>query len=170
MQSECPPTPPLSLTNLSGASPRPPHRSKGAAFVDGKGASIGDNFCRLPGKVLNGDTLDTACDHYNRFREDFALMRSLGVRHYRLSIAWARIFPKGDGALNQAGLDFYHRLFDATAESGITPWVTLFHWDLPQALEERGGWTSRVTVEAFAVYADTGSSKPFPERLSIGSP
>jgi beta-glucosidase len=128
---------------------------EGAAFTDGKGETIWDSFCRLPGKVLNGDTLDTACDHYNRFREDFALMRSLGVRHYRLSIAWARIFPKGDGALNPPGIDYYHRLFDAMAENGITPWVTLFHWDLPQALEDRGGWTSRVTVDAFATYADT---------------
>jgi hypothetical protein len=90
-----------------------------------------------------------------RFREDFALMRSLGIRNYRLSIAWPRIFPSGDGALNQAGLDFYRRLVDAMAENGITPWVTLFHWDLPQALEDRGGWTSRTTVDAFATYADT---------------
>jgi beta-glucosidase len=128
---------------------------EGGAFADGKGESIWDRFSRIPGKVLNGDTLDVACDHYNRFREDFALMRSLGITHYRLSLAWPRIYPKGDGALNQAGLDFYHRLFDAMAENGITPWVTLFHWDLPQALEDRGGWTSRVTVDAFATYADT---------------
>jgi beta-glucosidase len=128
---------------------------EGAAFADGKGESIWDRFSRKPGKVLNGDTLDVACDHYNRFEEDFALMRSLGIRDYRLSIAWPRIYPKGDGALNQAGLDFYHRLFDSMARNGITPWVTLFHWDLPQALEDRGGWTSRVTVDAFATYADT---------------
>jgi beta-glucosidase len=128
---------------------------EGAAFADGKGESVWDRFSRQPGKVLNGDTLDKACDHYNRFDEDFALMRSLGIRSYRLSIAWPRIYPKGDGALNQAGLDFYHRLFDSMARHGITPWVTLFHWDLPQALEDRGGWTKRVTVDAFAVYADT---------------
>ncbi|HEY5227419.1 MAG TPA: GH1 family beta-glucosidase [Opitutaceae bacterium] len=128
---------------------------EGAAFADGKGESIWDRFARVPGKVFNADTLDVACDHYNRFREDFALMRSLGIRHYRLSLAWPRIYPKGDGALNQAGIDFYHRLFDAMAENGITPYVTMFHWDLPQALEDRGGWTSRVTVDAFAVYADT---------------
>ena len=128
---------------------------EGAAFSDGKGESIWDRFSRIPGKVLNGDTLDVACDHYNRFREDFTLMRSLGIRYYRLSIAWPRIFPSGDGALNQAGLDFYRRLVDAMAENGITPWVTLFHWDLPQALEDRGGWTSRTTVDAFATYADT---------------
>jgi beta-glucosidase len=128
---------------------------EGAAFADGKGESVWDRFSRKPGKVLNGDTLDVACDHYNRFEGDFALMRSLGIRSYRLSIAWPRIYPSGDGALNQAGLDFYHRLFDSMARNGITPWVTLFHWDLPQALEDRGGWTSRVTVDAFALYADT---------------
>jgi beta-glucosidase len=128
---------------------------EGAAFADGKGESIWDRFARMPGRVHGGDTLDVACDHYHRFREDFALMRELGVAHYRLSLAWPRIYPQGDGALNRAGLDFYHRLFDAMAENGITPWVTLFHWDLPQALEERGGWTSRVTVDAFARYADT---------------
>jgi beta-glucosidase len=128
---------------------------EGAAFADGKGESIWDRFARVPGKVHQGDTLDVACDHYNRFKEDFALMRALGIRSYRLSIAWPRIYPKGDGALNQAGLDFYHRLFDAMKENGVTPWVTLFHWDLPQALEDRGGWTSRVTVDAFGTYADT---------------
>jgi beta-glucosidase len=128
---------------------------EGAAFADGKGESIWDRFSRLPGKVHNADVLDVACDHYHRFQEDFALMRSLGIRNYRLSIAWPRIFPQGDGAINQPGLDFYHRLFDAMADNGITPWVTLFHWDLPQALEDRGGWTSRTTVDAFAVYADT---------------
>ncbi|HSW08167.1 GH1 family beta-glucosidase [Aquabacterium sp.] len=128
---------------------------EGAAFTDGKGESIWDHFCRIPGKVAGGDTLDTACDHYHRFDEDFALMASLGVKHYRLSIAWPRIYPQGDGPLNQAGLDFYHRLFASMAKHGITPWVTLFHWDLPQALEARGGWTSRITVDAFARYADT---------------
>jgi beta-glucosidase len=128
---------------------------EGAAFADGKGESIWDRFSRIPGKVLNGDTLDVACDHYNRFREDFALMRSLGIRNYRLSLSWPRIYPRGDGPVNPAGLDFYHRLLESMAENGITPWVTMFHWDLPQALEDRGGWASRATVDAFAAYADT---------------
>jgi beta-glucosidase len=128
---------------------------EGAAFADGKGESIWDRFAGVPGKIHNGDTLDEACDHYRRFREDFALMRALGVKHYRLSLAWPRIIPDGDGAINQRGVDFYRTLFDAMAENGITPWVTLFHWDLPQALEDRGGWTSRVAVDAFARYADT---------------
>jgi len=128
---------------------------EGAAFDDGKGPSIWDHFARVPGKVAHGDTLDLACDHYHRFDEDFALMASLGIRNYRLSIAWPRIYPQGDGALNPAGLAFYRRLFASLARHGITPWVTLFHWDLPQALEDRGGWTSRRTVDAFARYADT---------------
>lgn len=128
---------------------------EGAAFEDGKGESVWDRFARTPGKVHNGDTLDVACDHYRRFGEDFALMRELGIKNYRLSIAWPRIFPQGDGALNQKGLDYYHRLFDVLAENGITPWVTMFHWDLPQALEDRGGWCERVTVDAFGRYADT---------------
>ena len=128
---------------------------EGAAFADGKGESVWDHFARIPGKVVGGDNLDVACDHYNRFDEDFALMASLGVKHYRLSIAWPRIYPKGDDQLNQAGLDFYHRLFASMAKHGITPWVTMFHWDLPQALEEKGGWTSRATADAFRIYADT---------------
>ncbi len=129
---------------------------EGAAFADGKGPSIWDHFARQPGRVRNGDTLDVACDHYARFREDFKLMRELGARHYRLSIAWPRIFPQGDGAVNRQGLDFYHRLFDAMLEEGLTPWVTMFHWDLPQALEDRfGGWRDRRVADAFATYADT---------------
>ncbi|MBV8603842.1 MAG: beta-glucosidase [Pelomonas sp.] len=128
---------------------------EGAAQADGKGESIWDRFSRTPGKVHDGDTLDTACDHYHRFDADFALMASLGIRDYRLSIAWPRIFPNGDGPVNQAGIDFYRRLFASMQRHGIKPWVTLFHWDLPQALEERGGWTSRETVGAFARYADT---------------
>ena len=128
---------------------------EGAAFTDGKGESNWDRFSRIPGKVLNGDTLDVACDHYHLYPADFALMRSLGIKSYRLTVSWPRIYPKGDGVLNQAGLDFYHRLFDSMAENGITPWVTLFHWDLPQALEDQGGWTSRRTVDAFGLYATT---------------
>jgi len=128
---------------------------EGAAFTDGKSSSVWDTFSRQPGAVLNGDTLDTACDHYRRFDEDFALMRKLGIRNYRLSLAWPRILPGGRGAVNQPGLDFYHRLFDSLQKHGITPWVTMFHWDLPQALEDEGGWRVRGTAEAFGQYADT---------------
>ena len=145
------PFPPAFVFGVAAASAQ----IEGGAFADGKGESIWDRFARTPGKVAGGDTLDVACDHYNRFDEDFALMASLGIRHYRLSIAWPRIYPQGDGEVNPAGLDFYRRLFDSMARHGIVPWVTLFHWDLPQALEERGGWASRTTVDAFARYADT---------------
>jgi beta-glucosidase len=128
---------------------------EGAAFTDGKGESIWDRFSRHTGEGAERRHARHGVRPLQPVREDFALMRSLGIRNYRLSIAWPSIYPKGDGALNQAGLDFYHRLFDSMAKNGITPWVTLFHWDLPQALEDRGGWTSRVTVDAFATYADT---------------
>lgn len=153
------------MNQLTYSSPFPPSfvfgvaaaaaQIEGAAFVDGKGESIWDHFARTPGKVSNGDNLDVACDHYHRFDEDFALMASLGVKHYRLSISWPRIHPNGDAVVNEAGLDFYRRLLASLARHGITPWVTLFHWDLPQALEEKGGWTSRATVDAFAVYTRT---------------
>jgi beta-glucosidase len=127
---------------------------EGAAFADGKGASVWDTFSRRPGAVRNGDTLDVACDHYHRFDEDFALMRRLGIKHYRLSLAWPRIVPDGTGEVNQAGIDFYHRVFDSLERHGITPWVTMFHWDIPQALEDRGGWRVRGAIDAFARYAD----------------
>ncbi len=138
---------------------------EGAAFTDGKGPSVWDTFAREPGRVLNGDTLDTACEHYTRYAADFKLMRSLGARHYRLSLAWPRIYPEGDGALNQKGLDFYHRLFDSMEKHELTPWVTMFHWDLPQALETRfGGWRDRRVADAFATYADT-IVKAFGDRV-----
>ena len=128
---------------------------EGAAFTDGKGESTWDRFCRVPGKVLNGDTLDVACDHYHRYAEDCALLGRLGIKHYRFSIAWPRILPDGTGAINPQGVDFYHRLLDALEQNGITPWITMYHWDLPQSLEDGGGWRSRRTVDAFARYADT---------------
>lgn len=128
---------------------------EGAAFADGKGTSNWDHFSRQPGATHNGDNLDFACDHYNRYDADFKLMRSLGAKNYRLSLAWSRILPDGDGAVNQKGLDFYHRLFDSMAKHDLTPWVTMFHWDLPQSLETRfGGWRDRRTADAFATYAD----------------
>ncbi|MEO7600333.1 MAG: GH1 family beta-glucosidase [Opitutus sp.] len=135
---------------------------EGAALHDGKGESVWDRFAITPGKVLNGDRPTVACDHYHRYAEDFALMRDLGVKHYRLSIAWPRIFPRGDRSLNQAGLDFYRRLLDSLAAHGITPWVTMFHWDQPQHREDAGGWRTREIVDAFAHYADT-IVRAFPE-------
>ena len=127
---------------------------EGAADADGKGESIWDRFSHRSGNIANGHTPVIACEHYRRFPEDIALMRQLGIRNYRLSLAWTRIFPAGDRMLNQPGLDFYSRLIDALLAADITPWVTLFHWDLPQALEELGGWRVRATPEAFAHYAD----------------
>lgn len=128
---------------------------EGAAFEDGKGESIWDRFARIPGKVHNGDTPDVACDHYHRYKSDFALMAKLGIKNYRLSLAWPRIYPQGRGAVNQKGVDFYHRLIDAMLKEGITPWVTMFHWDLPQALEDQGGWRVREVTDAFQPYAET---------------
>lgn len=129
---------------------------EGAAFTDNKGPSVWDAFARQPGRVHNGNTLDVACEHYTRYKQDFALMAKLGAKNYRLSIAWPRIYPTGKGAINPAGLAFYDRLLDAMLAKGLTPWVTLFHWDLPQSLEDEfGGWRDRRVVDAFATYADT---------------
>ncbi|SIO60289.1 beta-glucosidase [Singulisphaera sp. GP187] len=128
---------------------------EGAAREDGKGESIWDRFAATRGHIANGDTPATACDHYHRYEADAALMADLAIRNYRLSIAWPRIFPSGDGPVNPRGLDFYDRLIDSLLAAGITPWVTLFHWDLPQALEDRGGWLVRSTAEAFRPYAET---------------
>ncbi len=128
---------------------------EGAATKDGKGESIWDRMGATPGKIHNHDTPAVACDHYHRYKSDFALMKKLGVKNYRLSIAWPRIYPQGRGAVNQKGVDFYHRLIDSMLEHGITPWVTMFHWDLPQALEDEGGWRVRGVTEAFSTYADT---------------
>jgi beta-glucosidase len=128
---------------------------EGAAFEDGKGESIWARYATIPGKVHNGESPAVACDHYHRYKSDFALMRKLGVKHYRLSIAWPRIYPQGRGAVNAKGVDFYHRLIDSMLAHGITPWVTMFHWDLPQALEDEGGWRVRSVADAFSEYADT---------------
>jgi len=160
MLSYSSPFPPQFVWGVATAAPQ----IEGGAFEGGKGASVWDHFSRLPGKVHNGDTLDVACDHYHRFGEDFALMRSLGIRNYRLSIAWPRIFPQGAGTVNAEGIAFYNRLFDAMLANGITPWVTMFHWDLPQALDERGGWAWRGTADAFGAYADT-IVKAFGDRV-----
>ncbi len=131
------------------------YQIEGSPDADGKGPSIWDVYAHTPGKMRHGDTGDVACDHYRRWRGDVALIRSLGAHAYRFSIAWTRLFPEGTGALNQAGLDFYSRLVDSLLEAGIQPFPTLYHWDLPQALEERGGWRNRATAEAFAHYAAT---------------
>jgi beta-glucosidase len=129
------------------------YQIEGAVGVDGRGQSIWDRFSHSPGRVQGGDTGDVACDHYHRYREDVALMAELGLDAYRFSVAWPRVVPGGTGRVNEPGLDFYERLVDELLRRGITPYVTLYHWDLPQALEDAGGWPVRTTAEAFAEYA-----------------
>lgn len=129
------------------------YQVEGAVHEDGRGPSIWDTFAHTPGKTYQGQTADVADDFYHRYKEDIALMRHLGVRGFRFSIAWPRIFPQGTGTPNPKGLDFYKRLTDALLAANIQPFCTLFHWDLPQALEDQnGGWTSRATAQAFADY------------------
>ncbi|MCH6255090.1 GH1 family beta-glucosidase [Puniceicoccaceae bacterium K14] len=137
---------------------------EGAAFEDGKGESVWDRFSRSPGNTHAGANLDVACDHYHRFESDFALMKELGIKHYRFSIAWPRILPVGTGEVNTKGVDFYNRLIDSMLDHGIQPWATMFHWDLPQPLEDAGGWRVRDTPLAFGRYADT-IVKAFGDRV-----
>ncbi len=130
------------------------YQIEGAAAVDGRLPSIWDTFCRTPGAVWNGDTGDIACDHYHRMNEDLDLLQELGVGAYRFSVAWPRIQPTGRGPANQAGLDFYRRLVDGLRERNIEPTLTLYHWDLPQTLEDDGGWCVRDTADRYAEYVD----------------
>lgn len=130
------------------------YQIEGAVAEDGRAPSIWDTFSHTPDATHNGDTGDVACDHYHRWRDDIGLMRELGLQAYRFSLAWPRIIPAGTGQVNQAGLDFYDRLVDGLLEAGIAPFATLYHWDLPQALQDRGGWESRDTAEAFVAYSD----------------
>ncbi len=129
------------------------YQIEGAFDADGRKPSIWDTFCRQPGTIDNGDNGDVACDHYHRWRDDVALINQLGADAYRFSIAWPRVLPDGTGDVNQKGIDFYDALVDELLESGITPFATLYHWDLPQALQDKGGWPSRDTAFAFAEYA-----------------
>jgi beta-glucosidase len=129
------------------------YQIEGATTVDGRGPSIWDTFAKLPGKIRNGANADVADDHYHLYKEDVALMKALGAKTYRFSIAWPRIFPEGRGTPNLKGLAFYQRLIDELLANGIEPYATLYHWDLPQALQDRGGWQSRDTAQAFADYA-----------------
>ncbi|MFJ4601623.1 GH1 family beta-glucosidase [Streptomyces griseoluteus] len=129
------------------------YQIEGAVAEDGRSPSIWDTFSHTPGKIDGDDNGDIACDHYHRWRDDLGLMRQLGVDMYRLSVAWPRVMPGGDGPLNPKGLAFYDELTDALLEAGIAPSVTLYHWDLPQVLQDRGGWPERDTAEHFAAYA-----------------
>ena len=129
------------------------YQIEGAWNEDGRGESVWDRFSHTPGKIVGGDTGDEASDHYHRFQEDVALMSELGLKAYRFSIAWPRIFPQGKGQAKRAGIDFYARLVDSLLEAGIVPFPTLHHWDLPQALGDRGGWAARDTGVAFAEFS-----------------
>ena len=131
------------------------YQIEGSPLADGAGPSIWQRFVRTPGRVHAGDHGDIACDHYRRFRDDVRLMRDLGLTSYRFSIAWGRVLPQGTGAVNPGGLDFYSRLVDALLEEGITPMATLYHWDLPEALDDRGGWLNHDSAAWFADYART---------------
>jgi beta-glucosidase len=131
------------------------YQIEGSPLADGAGQSIWHRFVRTPGRIANGDSGDVACDHYVRYKEDVALMRELGLTAYRFSISWSRIFPEGTGRVNQGGIDFYSRLVDELLANGIQPMATLFHWDLPAALDDRGGWLNRDVADWFADYATT---------------
>ena len=141
------------------------YQIEGAAQLDGRGVSIWDTFSKTPGKVVGSDNGDVACDHYHRYPEDIEIMKDLGVKAYRFSIAWPRLFPNGDGAREERGFNFYNNLIDSLIEAGIEPMVTLYHWDLPQQLEDAGGWANRATAEAFADYA-LACAEEFGDRVS----
>ncbi|MGW7446734.1 GH1 family beta-glucosidase [Kitasatospora sp. NPDC054795] len=149
------------------------YQIEGAADQDGRGPSVWDTFAARPGAVRDGHTGAVACDHYHRYPEDIALMKGLGLDGYRFSISWPRVVPTGAGAVNAAGLAFYDRLVDALLEAGITPLPTLFHWDLPQALEDHGGWLNRDTAYRFAEYATVMADRlgdRVPAWISLNEP
>jgi len=127
---------------------------EGARHAEGKTDSIWDTFAHTPGRIADGSNGDVACDHYHRYPEDIAIMRGLGLDAYRFSISWPRVIPNADGAVNAAGLDFYDRLVDALLDAGLTPYPTLFHWDMPAWVAERGGWADRSVIGWFGAYAD----------------
>lgn len=130
------------------------YQIEGAALEDGRGECIWTRFSHTPGKVINGDTGDVACDHYHRYAEDIELMTQIGLQAYRFSVAWSRVIPQGIGATNPKGLDFYNRLVDGLLAANIKPFLTLYHWDLPQALQDQGGWGNPDSVKWYADYAD----------------
>ena len=150
------------------------YQIEGAVNEGGKGESIWDRFAHTPGKIIDGSTGDVTCDYYHRWAEDIALMKSLGVQSYRFSVAWPRILPTGGSAVNQEGLDFYSRVVDGLLAAGITPYVTLYHWDMPQAIQDRGGWPVRATVDeapdAAAWDGSVGVTTDLLEHPSKGAP
>jgi beta-glucosidase len=171
-----PTEPPLGLTfpsSFKWGAATSAYQIEGAAAEDGRGPSIWDTFSHTPGRVAGGDTGDVAADHYHRYREDLDLMKALGLQTYRFSVSWSRVIPAGTGPVNPAGLDFYKRLVDGLRERDIEPMVTLFHWDLPQALQDRGGWVNRDCAQWFADYAEvmfTGLGDAVPTWLTLNEP
>ena len=141
------------------------YQIEGAWQEDGKGESIWDRFSHTPGRIKAGDTGDIACDSYHRFQEDIALMREMNLNSYRFSLSWPRVQPRGAGAVNAKGIDYYGRLVDALLDAGIRPLATLYHWDLPQGLEDAGGWPNRDTAGRFADYAEI-AAKALGDRLT----
>lgn len=133
------------------------YQTEGAPYEDGKGASIWDTFSHLAGTTFEGDTGDFACDGYRRYADDIAVMAAMGVKAYRFSVSWPRVEPQGDGVISERGLAYYDRVIDCCLSHGIEPYVTLYHWDLPQALEDKGGWQNRDTCRAFARYCGTAA-------------
>lgn len=131
------------------------YQIEGAISEDGRGESIWDRFCSIPGNVANGDSGEIACDFYHRYKEDIAIMKDMGVKAYRFSISWSRIFPKGIGEINEAGLEFYNNVIDELISADIIPFVTLYHWDLPQALQDKGGWANENSSQWFLEYSKT---------------
>lgn len=140
------------------------YQIEGSPDADGKGESIWDRFCRIPGAIVDGSSGDVACDHYHRWKEDIAVLKALGLGAYRFSLAWTRLLPEGRGEVNAKGIAFYDRLIDDLLEAGIEPYATLYHWDLPQALQDRGGWYNRETAAAFADYAGL-AARNFGDRV-----
>jgi beta-glucosidase len=141
------------------------YQIEGATREDGRGVSVWDTFCKKPGAIWKGQTGDPAADHYHRYSQDVALMKQIGLRAYRFSVAWPRILPEGAGAVNEKGLDFYKRLVDALLAAGIAPFLTLYHWDTPQALQDRGGWMNRDSADWFADYAAV-LARAFSDRVT----
>ncbi|MBD7911097.1 glycoside hydrolase family 1 protein [Clostridium cibarium] len=140
------------------------YQVEGAWDEDGKGVSNWDVFSKIPGKTFEGTNGDVAVDHYHRYKEDVRLMAEMGLESYRFSVSWPRIMPNGDGKVNKKGLDFYNNLINECLKYGIVPFVTLYHWDMPQVLEEKGGWTNKATIDAFVKYAET-CFKAFGDRV-----
>src|ERR1700676_155872 len=139
-------------------------QTEGSCTIDGKGESIWDVFAAKKGKILNGDSPAVACDFYNQYQKDIDIVKQLNIPNFRLSISWPRIFPNGTGEINHAGIDYYNRVIDYCIQQGIEPWITIYHWDLPQTLELKGGWTNREIIGWFSSYVNV-CAKHFGDRV-----